>query len=156
MEYSKERQAPAKKKDAYKIPQVSAEQADHNERVRKAKEIAIEEQGGVCKETGQASFDCSHNWPEKHFKWLADDPRNITLLRRDKHQAWEGSRFHELENSSYTIFKGMVSLLMEQKEQDKADRMHEHLMNKLYKSIEAAKSAGVKPLDWVVEILKSI
>ncbi len=154
--FSKEDQSKKKVKEVYKLPPQSKDQAAHKERVSKAKEKAIEEGGGLCKETQSASFDCSHNFPEKHFRWLADDPRNITLLQRDKHQAWENSRLHELPNSSYAIYRGMVVLLSEETDKDHIESMYSFLTNKLYKSVDAAKSAGVDPLPWVLELIKSL
>lgn len=137
-------------------PSTADERMVFEKRVSAAKASVREARGEFCEETGSPSFDHSHSFPTKHFKWLADNELNITLLRRDKHDAFERARWWELPETIGDIVKRMTLLINLEGDHERQDLMYSFLMNKLFKCRELCLDNNEQEPIVVSEILDSV
>lgn len=117
----------------------SKKRADLEKEIRKSKQEVREGrynmcESSMCRSTVGSPVDVSHNYSVKHFQWLAADKRNMTLLRRDLHDAWECSRLFELDQGLVKrIIGDMYEMALEEVDLIRRESMMSHVKNKLFK-----------------------
>lgn len=102
--------------------------------IKKAKNEVRDKQSHMCQSCHRPNDEISHNYPVKHFLWLAAEKENMVLLCRSHHRSFEDNRLFELDQSLVKrIIGDMYEMALEEIDLVRRDMMLSHVKNKLFK-----------------------
>lgn len=86
----------------------------------------------ACCQLRDEPVDCSHNYPEKSFKWMAAEKENMTLLKRSCHRNWEENKLWNISISK-KIIQWMWERALDEPDLFRRKQMQDHVRLKILK-----------------------